>query len=54
MRPVVAKEFGKSATESAETLASRFKDEDVKKKFKHAGKTAQDFGKSVSAYLKDV
>jgi hypothetical protein len=42
-----AKEFAESATESAKIFGSRFKDEEVKDKFRDVGKAAQDFGKSV-------
>ena len=42
-----AKEFAVSATESEKIFGSRFKDEEVKDKFRDVGKAAQDFGKSV-------
>lgn len=47
-----AKEFGRSAVESAETFGNRFKDEDVKEKLRDVGKAAQDFGKSISDCFK--
>ena len=42
----------KNAAESAEAFGSRFKDEDVREKFRDVGKAAQDFGKSVADYFK--
>jgi len=42
-----AKEFTDSAAESAKIFGSRFKDEDVKAKFREVGKAAQDFGRAV-------
>jgi len=47
-----AKEFAESATESAKIFGSRFKDEDVKAKFRDVGGVAQDFGKSVADCFK--
>ena len=47
-----AKEFADSAAESANIFGSRFKDEEVKNKFRDVGKAAQDFGKSVADYFK--
>jgi hypothetical protein len=43
--------MGESITRSAETFTSRFKDEDVKKKFSEAGEAAREFGKSMSDYF---
>jgi len=34
-------------------LASRFKDEDVKDKFRDVAKAAQDFGKSMAEHFRD-
>jgi len=48
-----AKEFGKTAANSAKVFADRFKDEDVKKKFCEAGKAAEEFGKSVKESFKE-
>lgn len=47
-----AKEFGKNAGRSADAFVSRFKDEDVKAKWRDVGKAAQDFGKSVAEQFK--
>lgn len=47
-----AKEFADSAIESAKTFGDRFKDEDVKAKFRDVGKAAQDFGKSIEDCFK--
>ena len=47
-----AKEFADSAAESAKIFGSRFKDEEVKDKFRDVGKAAQDFGKSVADCFK--
>lgn len=47
-----AREFYKSATQSAEIFGSRFKDEDVRAKFRDIGKDAQDFGESVADHFK--
>jgi ribosomal-protein-alanine N-acetyltransferase len=38
-----AKEFADSATDSAKTLADRFKDEDVRAKFRDVGRAAEEF-----------
>ena len=43
-----AKEFTESAAESAKILGSKFKDEDVKDKFRDVGRAAEDFGKSIA------
>jgi hypothetical protein len=43
-----ARELGKAAKESAETLGERFKDDEVQSKFKDVGKAAQAFGKNVA------
>jgi hypothetical protein len=48
-----AKEFGNSVAESAKTFPSRFKDEEVKNKFRDVGKAAQDFGRSVGDTFRD-
>ncbi|MBU0731706.1 hypothetical protein KKC88_02400 [Patescibacteria group bacterium] len=40
-----AKNFGKSAKDSAVIFSERFKDDKVKKRFKKAGKAAEKFGK---------
>ncbi|OFW51354.1 MAG: hypothetical protein A2163_11395 [Actinobacteria bacterium RBG_13_35_12] len=48
-----AKDFAKSAEDSAKAFGSRFKDEGVKEKFKDFGKAARNFGESVSDYYKD-
>lgn len=48
-----AKEFGKAAADSANTLGNRFKDEDVQEKFKEVGKAAEQFGKSVADLFKE-
>jgi hypothetical protein len=48
-----AKEFGKTAADSAKVFADRFNDEDVKKKFCEAGKAAEEFGKSVKESFKE-
>jgi len=48
-----AKEFAKSAEDSAKAFGKRFKDEGVKEKFTDFGKAARDFGNDVSAYFKD-
>jgi hypothetical protein len=47
-----AKEFADSAASSAKTLTNRFKDEDVKAKFRDVGKAAEEFGRSVADYFK--
>ena len=48
-----AKDFAKSAEDSAKAFGKRFKDEGVKEKFTDFGKAARDFGNDVSAYFKD-
>ena len=48
-----AADLGKAIKESALTLGERFKDEEVKAKFRDAGKAAQAFGKSVTDMLND-
>lgn len=48
-----AREFCKSAARSAEIFGSRFKDEDVRAKFRDIGKAAQDFGESVADHFKE-
>ena len=48
-----AKDFAKSAEDSAKAFGKRFKDEGVKEKFTDVGKAARDFGNDVSAYFKD-
>ena len=47
-----AKEFTESAPDSAKTFADRFKDEDVRDKFRDIGKAAEEFGKSISNCFK--
>lgn len=47
-----AEEFAEGAVESAKIFGSRFKDEEVKAKFRDVGKAAQDFGKSVTDCFK--
>ena len=47
-----AKEFGRSAVKSAETFGSRFKDDDVRARFREVGKAAQDFGKAVADHFR--
>jgi len=42
-----------SRQKPSEAFGSRFKDEDVKDKFREVGKAAQDFGKSVAEHFKD-
>lgn len=48
-----AKELGRAAKESAETLGQRFKDEEVQSRFKDVGKAAQAFGKNVADVFAD-
>lgn len=43
-----AKDFARSATESAKTLSDRFHDEKVRDKFREVGKATQEFGKSIA------
>ena len=45
-------EFGETAKDSAKAFTSRFEDEDVKKKFRDAGKAAEDFGRSIQDRFK--
>jgi hypothetical protein len=47
-----AKEFADTAADSAKTLANRFRDEDVKAKFREVGKAAEEFGNSVEDCFK--
>lgn len=47
-----AKEFADSAVVSAKIFGSRFKDEEVRAKFRDVGKAAQEFGKSVADCFK--
>jgi len=47
-----AKELGDAASQSASRLGSRFKDDDVKQRFRQAGDAAETFGKSVAEYFK--
>ena len=48
-----AKELGDAArAASATRLGKRFKDDDVKVKFRLAGEAAEEFGKAVSEYFK--
>lgn len=46
-----AKEFSESAKESFKNFGDRFKDDEVRERFKDVGKAAKDFGKSVSDYF---
>jgi hypothetical protein len=48
-----AKEFTESASESAKTFGGRFKDEEVRAKFREVGRAAQNFGRSVADYFKE-
>ena len=48
-----AKQFADSAADSAKTLVRRFKDEEVKAKFRDVGKAAEEFGKSVADHFKE-
>lgn len=43
-----AKDFGRSATESARALGDRFKDEEVHHKFREVGHAAEEFGSRVT------
>ena len=47
-----AKEFAESAVTSAKVFGSRFKDEEVRAKFRDVGKAAQEFGESVADCFK--
>jgi ribosomal-protein-alanine N-acetyltransferase len=47
-----AKDFGEAATDSALQLGRRFKDDDVKERFRQAGEAAEEFGRSVAEYFK--
>ena len=47
-----AKEFADSAAKSAKIFGSRFKDEEVKDRFRDVGRAAEDFGKSVADSFK--
>ncbi len=47
-----SKEFTGSAAESARLFGYRFKDEEVKDKFRDVGKAAQDFAKAVADCFK--
>ena len=46
------KEFSESASSSAKTLVNRLKDEEVKEKFRHVGKAAEELGKSIADCFK--
>ena len=48
-----AKDFADSAAKSAKHFGKRFKDEEVRTKFKDVGKAAKEFGNSVSDYFKE-
>lgn len=48
-----AKEFGKSASDSAKTFSQRFSDEDVKDKFSNVGSAAKEFGEQVSELFEE-
>lgn len=47
-----ARLLGRTAARSAGTLAGRFKDEEVKAKFRSVGTAAQEFGKNISDTMK--
>ena len=47
-----AREFAESATESAKIFGTRFKDEEVKDKFRDVGKAVQDFSKAITDCFK--
>ncbi len=47
-----AREFGDAATESAIHLGRRFKDDDVRERFRQAGEAAEEFGRSVADYFR--
>ena len=47
-----AREFGKSASQSADAFASRFQDEEVKARWRAVSQAAQNFGKSVAEQFK--
>jgi len=47
-----AKELGSSIAQSAGIFAGRFKDEDVRNRFREVGEAAQEFGQSVADYFK--
>ncbi len=46
-----ATEFGDAATESALCFGRRFKDDDVRERFRQAGRAAEEFGRSVADYF---
>jgi ribosomal-protein-alanine N-acetyltransferase len=46
-----AKEFAESASVSANSLADRLKEEDVREKFRDVGKAAEEFGKNIAGYF---
>ncbi|MFC1965115.1 hypothetical protein ACFLWG_03855 [Chloroflexota bacterium] len=48
-----AKEFAESASESAKTMGSRFKDDDVRNKFRDIGKAAEYFSRSIADCFKN-
>ncbi len=47
-----AREFGDAATDSALQLGRRFKDEEVRERFRKAGEAAEEFGHSVANSLR--
>ena len=47
-----AREFAESATESAKIFGSRFKDEEVRNKFRDVGTAAHDFGRAIADIFK--
>ena len=48
-----AKEFGRSARDSADAFAGRLHDEEVKARFREVGKAAEQFGKSLGEFFSD-
>lgn len=48
-----AQKFSRHAVASAKRFGTRFKDEEVKEKFRQVGHAASKFGKNVSSYVKE-
>jgi len=48
------KKISQSAVKSAKAFGERFKDKEVREKFKKAGKTAQNFSKEVEKIIKNI
>jgi hypothetical protein len=46
-----AKEFAENVSASADKMANRFKEDDVKEKFRDVGKAAEEFGKNIAGYF---